>query len=204
MNNARRLIPVLIVAIWVGVLALYPARAADLIGNWDGEHAWGKTSAGAITSNSGDYVKFYGDKIGTFGGTYPMATLRLWNQSLVFSASGANNDSSGELQIDRWLGSGATFVWSVANDSAANDDSLTVTVEMKNSSGCSWYTVLTLANGDSAQVVEGTTFIDSLDFANPALRHPYMRIYLDGKGIAAGKTKYTKFTGDLTLFRPTQ
>jgi hypothetical protein len=75
---------------------------------------------------------------------------------------------------------------------------------MKNCSGCSWYTVLTLANGDSAQVVEGTTWVDSLDFGNPALRHPFMRIYLDGKGIAAGKTKYTKFTGDLTLFRPTQ
>ena len=193
----RGTIPVLITFVVVCAMVL-TAIATDGVGNWKGFGV-------GTTANSGAYIQYLRNvTTGLYGPCATMVTLRLWDAALTFSASGAGNDSSGQLQIDDWLGSGATFVWSVANDSAANDDSLTVTVEMKNCSGCSWYTVLTLANGDSAQVVEGTTWVDSLDFGNPALRHPFMRIYLDGKGIAAGKTKYTKFTGDLTLFRPTQ
>lgn len=193
----RGAIVVLVAFVIVCAMAL-TAIATDNVGNWKGY-------GNGTTTNSGAYIQYFRNVTnGLYGSCPTMVTFRLWSDNLAFSASGAGNDSSGELQISDWLGSGATFVWSVANDSAANDDSLTVTVEMKNCVSCSWYTVLTLANGDSAQVVEGTTFIDSLDFGNPALRHPYMRIYLDGKGIAAGKTKYTKFTGDVTLFKPTQ
>ena len=141
------------------------AWAADKIGDWNPE----------VKANS--YVSFYGEK--PWGGLYPMVVLEPFVSTSIWATDSVASESTGTWRIDRYLGQTGILQWSTA-DTAVVPGLRTllyaVKVRVRNSPNENWYTVKNDTITDSLN----TQFRDSLNFADPMFRAPFMSLMFTG------------------------
>jgi hypothetical protein len=167
---------------------LSPILAADNIGDWNGKD---RTST---------YINWYGDPPTQFGQSYPMVVLDPFLSTSIWASDSAASESTGTWNISRWLGQTGILQWSIADTAVVpgyRTQLYAVKVRVRNSPNETWYTVKNDTITDSV----GIQFRDTLNFADPMFRAPYMSLMFTGLEGNRMKAKAAKLTATVKLER---